>query len=143
MSTAFYAARDNVYATYKEADHQFSTNIWSSPRLLFSYFKRPLGLDTQDLVVSADIFAHTLDLLTVPSPHNNRMRRRVDTTDALTEQQQQALIAFTGCRVNDISRACPTDCNSQKYETITGTCNNVENSYWGASNMPQRRFWLF
>ena len=47
ISSAFYEARDNVYATYRQADDQFSGNVWKSPRLLFSYFKRPLGADTQ------------------------------------------------------------------------------------------------
>jgi len=58
----------------------------------------------------------------------------------VVKQQKAALIAFTGCRVNDISRACPNNCQSEKYSQITATCNNIQNSFWGASNMPQRRF---
>ena len=40
VSTSFYSARDNVLVAYRDADSQFSRNIWTSPRLLFSYFKR-------------------------------------------------------------------------------------------------------
>ena len=33
--------------------------------------------------------------------------------DSLTRDQQRALVAFTGCKVNDISRRCPTSCHSR------------------------------
>jgi hypothetical protein len=58
VSSAFYEARENVLLSYKDADHQFSTNIWTNPRLLFSYFKRPLGYETEQLVLAADLLQH-------------------------------------------------------------------------------------
>ena len=89
----------------------------------------------------ADIFAHTIDmLLDRGHSHSNRVRReRVSLTDFLNSAQKSALISFAGCVVNELSKPCPETCSSQRYRNIDGSCNNLRNSSWGASNMPQRR----
>ncbi|CAG5103234.1 Oidioi.mRNA.OKI2018_I69.chr1.g678.t1.cds [Oikopleura dioica] len=140
IAVTFYEAQQNVLDTYSHAEHQFKSDIWRDPRLLFSYFKRPVGDETEKLVLAADMYTHSLDLIKNSRKNPRRVRReRVDATDQLSREQQDALVAFTGCRVNDISRVCPTDLMNTKYQQITGTCNNQRNSHWGASNMPQRR----
>ena len=69
-----------------------------------------------------------------------RVRRdRVALTDFLDADQKSALMSFAGCRVNDLSKVCSETCGNERYRTIDGTCNNLRNSDWGASNMAQRR----
>jgi len=94
VSSAFYEARQNVLDTYVEAENQFSSNIWNSPRLLFSYFKRPIGEKTEKLVYSADIFSHTLELLAEKNENRHRTRRRVSLTDSLTQVDLQNFHIF-------------------------------------------------
>ena len=120
---------------------EFEHHKWSNPSILFAYFKRPPpGQATHDAIRRADIYSHTLDMMMHDRHDSHRLRRsRVSLTDFLDVEQREALKAFAGCIVNDVSPSCPDDCASQKYRFITGSCNNRQRADWGASNMPQRR----
>jgi len=63
------------------AEHQFKSDIWRDPRLLFSYFKRPVGDETEKLVLAADMYTHSLDLIKNLHKKHHRVRReRVSVT---------------------------------------------------------------
>lgn len=65
-------------------------------------------------------------------------------SSGLTSEQILYGLPLMDLRDTTISSICPvnlvTECQSTKYRTYSGHCNNVNHPLWGASSEPMQRF---
>ena len=74
--------------------------------------------------------------------HSERLLllRAENTYQELVSPAHLHMIAnMSGCLRHTHSTDCSDSCFHRKYRTLDGTCNNLHNPTWGASNVPFQR----
>ncbi|KAK2842367.1 hypothetical protein Q5P01_012567 [Channa striata] len=108
------------------------------PSDLLAQFKQTEAR-TRTQIRAAELLDNTVELIremvythsmVQPNPH-----------ELLSDEDLEKLLQVTGCSAELQKPACPRDCLSERYRSITGECNNRENPRWGAANIPYSR-WL-
>ncbi|KAG7522765.1 eosinophil peroxidase-like [Solea senegalensis] len=61
--------------------------------------------------------------------------------ELLSEADVENLLQLTGCSAELQRPSCQSDCQSERYRSITGECNSRQHPRWGAANIPYSR-WL-
>lgn len=59
--------------------------------------------------------------------------------ELLSSDHLKLVARLSGCMVHRLKNNCTNVCFHSKYRSIDGTCNNLENPIWGASNTGFRR----
>ncbi|CAF1177250.1 unnamed protein product [Didymodactylos carnosus] len=110
-----------------------------TPGDLMALMKYPKPLQLS-LAKTEDIFERALDLvhryvdnITFPSEHARAQHHTLDfrPDQLLTSRQLERLALVSGCVVHQLKSNCQEKCHV--YRTSDGTCNNIQNPYWGAS----------
>ncbi|KAM8887395.1 eosinophil peroxidase-like isoform 1-T4 [Spinachia spinachia] len=106
-----------------------------SPSDVLRLLKQPSGA-TRTAVRSADYMHNAVQL--IQASLHKRQKRSINATDLISEEDLQFIAELTGCSARRQTPSCPAD---SKFRTAGSTCNNRENTRWGASNTPFAR-WL-
>jgi len=137
-----FKAVQQVSRAISRTNHRWRTeNIWSDPHQLLQFFKQPPNKDAETMSRAGEIFDVTINMVRDQLPHHRRFKRRVNTTDILSQEVIRDLMEFSGCRVNPGPFTCPRTCLDNMYRTYDGQCNNLNNPHWGTTNSPLVR-WL-
>ncbi|KAK7488478.1 hypothetical protein BaRGS_00020263, partial [Batillaria attramentaria] len=86
-----------------------------------------------------EIFEQTLEIINqkVRDGHNFNLDGHEESYEELVSPAHLHMIAnMSGCLRHTHSPDCSESCFHRKYRTLDGTCNNIHNPTWGASNIP-------
>ncbi|KAL5015945.1 hypothetical protein ScPMuIL_005534 [Solemya velum] len=137
-----------------QATHQVDSAINETLRRLFDrsrthsvsdllqIFRYP-SAEVIELARAEEIFEHTLEIIHrhVAEGHRYNLEGHESSYHELVSPSHIALIAsLAGCGHHRRSPHCNNMCLHKKYRTFDGTCNNLQNPTWGASNIALRRF---
>ncbi|XP_038151495.1 eosinophil peroxidase-like isoform X2 [Cyprinodon tularosa] len=134
-------AKTNVDAAYKYSREVSIDRVKrnaASPADILRLHKQPSGLSRQ-AVRAADYMDNALHL--IKRSLSKRHSRSINATDLISEEDLEVIARLTGCSAQLRRISCESVPNLNQFRTASSVCNNVNNTRWGASNIPFLR-WL-
>ncbi|XP_066524928.1 eosinophil peroxidase [Hoplias malabaricus] len=132
------ALTDAAYAHTSERVKMSVSEGSFRPTDLLAQFKQ-IGSHTRAHISAAELLDNTVEVIR-EMVYTHTMARP-NHTELLSFEDMETLLEATGCSTEMKKPMCKSDCLSERYRTITGHCNNRQNSILGAANTPYSR-WL-
>ncbi|XP_030273220.1 eosinophil peroxidase-like [Sparus aurata] len=141
IERAVMAAKANVDSAYTYSRRESLDRVRRNalnPAHVLRLLKQPAGV-SRTAVRAADYMENAVIL--VKRSLERRQRRSVNATDLLSEEDLELISELTGCSAQRRAPSCSTLLSIDTFRTAGSTCNNEQNTRWGASNTPFAR-WL-
>ncbi|XP_075882046.1 eosinophil peroxidase-like [Nelusetta ayraudi] len=132
------ATVDSAYKYSRSTSVERVKRNAAKPSDVLRLLKQPVGA-TRAAVRAADYMDNTVKL--IRASLFKRQKRSINATDLISEDDLRLIAMLTGCSAQRRFLSCRDTANTDKYRTLSGVCNNRNNTRWGSSNTPFTR-WL-
>lgn len=134
------ASREVDKAINNTVDSLFSNGSQHNPSDLFRLIRFP-DAPTRELARAAEVYERTLINIRKHVEKGMTINHTSDYNykELLSPQHLDLVARLSGCMTHRQFSNCTDMCFHKKYRSMTGTCNNLQNPTWGASNTGFRR----